>query len=308
MWSNIVVVSEQVAVLFILIAVGFISGKIGLINEKAAKYLTDIVLYLATPCIMVQSFQKVGYSPSLILNLGICTLCAVLIMTFSIFLSRAVFRGKDKSRRVVLRFSTVFSNCGFMSLPLQYAILGDKGVFYGTVFVAVFNIIVWSYGLIDMSGDKKGFKIKNIILNPGILGAAAAAGLFFARIKLPGIFLSPIQYIAGLNTPVPMFVIGYYLTKFSIKKTARDLGIYSVSALRLIAIPLISLFVMKLFCINIDIVTSCVIASSAPVAATTTMFAAKFNRDVELSVALVSSTTLLSIITMPVIIALAQTL
>lgn len=308
MWGNIVVVSGQVAVLFILIAVGFFSGKTGLLNESAAKYLTDIVLYLATPCIMIQSFQKVGYSSSMIINLGICTLCAVLIMVFSIFLSRAVFRGKDKSRRVVLRFSTVFSNCGFMSLPLQYAILGDKGVFYGTVFVAVFNIIVWSFGLVDMSGNKNGFNIKNLLLNPGILGALAASGLFFARITLPEILLSPIQYIAGLNTPVPMFVIGYYLTKFSFKKSISDLGIYAVSALRLIAIPLISLFIMKLLCVNIDIVTSCVIASSAPVAATTTMFAAKFKRDVELSVALVSSTTLLSIITMPVIIALAQTL
>ncbi|MBQ5347433.1 MAG: AEC family transporter, partial [Ruminococcus sp.] len=85
MWTNIVVVSEQVAVLFILIALGFFSGKAGLINEAGAKHLTNIVLYLATPCIMVQSFQKVGYSPSLIFNLGISTLCAVLIQVLSVF-------------------------------------------------------------------------------------------------------------------------------------------------------------------------------------------------------------------------------
>ncbi|MBQ5346904.1 MAG: AEC family transporter, partial [Ruminococcus sp.] len=221
---------------------------------------------------------------------------------------RAIFRDKNMSRRVVMRFSAVFSNCGFMSLPLQQAILGDEGVFYGTVFVAVFNIIVWSYGLVDMSGDRSNFNLKNIILNPGIIGAVAAASLFFLQIHLPYILLTPIQYIAGLNTPVPMLVIGFYLTRFKFKESLRDLGIYAVSAVRLLIIPLASLFIMKLLGVDGNIVTSCTIAASDPVAATTTMFAAKFDRDVDLSVGLVSSTTLLSIITMPIIIALAQTI
>lgn len=308
MWNNLAVVSIQVAILFVLIAVGFISGKFKLINKTGAKYLTNVVLYLATPCIMIQSFQKVKFSEGIILNFGICVLCAVLIQVLSIFLCRAIFRSKQKSRRIVLRFACVFSNCGFMSLPLQHAILGDKGVFYGTVFVAVFNIIVWSYGLVDMSGDKANFRLKKIILNPGVLGAVCAALLFFLQIHLPEIILSPIQYLAALNTPLPMLVIGYYLTKYNFKKSAGDLGIYAVSAVRLILIPCLALLFMKLFSVDAGIMTACTIASSAPVAATTTMFATKFNRDVELSVGLVSTTTLLSIITMPVIIALAQTI
>ena len=132
--------------------------------------------------------------------------------------------------------------------------------------------------------------------------------MFFLQIHLPYILLTPIQYIAGLNTPVPMLVIGFYLTRFKFKESLRDLGIYAVSAVRLLIIPLASLFIMKLLGVDGNIVTSCTIAASAPVAATTTMFAAKFDRDVDLSVGLVSSTTLLSIITMPIIIALAQTI
>lgn len=308
MWDNLTVVTIQVAILFILIAVGFISGKFKLINKTGAKYLTNVVLYIATPCIMVQSFQNVKFSVGIIRNFGICVLCAVSIQVLSIFLCRAIFRSKSKSREVVLRFAGVFSNCGFMSLPLQHAILGDEGVFYGTVFVAVFNIIVWSYGLVDMSGDRSNFKLKKIIINPGVLGAACASVLFFLQIHLPEIILSPIQYLAALNTPLPMLVIGYYLTKFNFKKSVADPGIYAVSAVRLILIPLSALLLMKLFSVDAGILTACTIASSAPVAATTTMFATKFNRDVELSVGLVSTTTLLSIITMPVIIALAQTI
>ena len=308
MVQNLLIVSEQVAVLFILIALGFVCAKAKLINELSAKHLTNIVLYLATPCIMIQSFQKVEYNEKLVINLAVAALCAVLIHVFSIIISRLVFRSKDESRRVVLRFAAVFSNCGFMSLPLQNAVLGTKGVFYGSVFVAVFNIIVWSYGLVDMSGGKKAFSVKKLILNPGVLGALAAAVLFLTRVKLPEIVLSPVSYLAALNTPIPMLVIGYHLSKAKFSEHLRDGALYAVTGLRLIAFPVFFLFVMKLFSLNSDILISFTVASSSPVAAMTTMFSTKFGRDTQLSVGLVSVTTLLSIITMPLIIAAAQTI
>lgn len=308
MVDNIIIVAGQVAILFILIAIGFICGKTRLINEVGAKHLTDIVLYLATPCVMIRAFQRVKFSSSLITGLGVSTICAVAIMVLSIFFSNLIFRDKDESRKKVKRFAAVFSNCGFMSLPLQQAILGDSGVFYGSVFVAVFNIIVWSYGLYDMSGDKKNLTVRKILLNPGVLGAAAAVALFFLKITLPEILITPIDYLSGLNTPVPMLVIGFYLSRTDFSKSFRDLGIYAVTAVRLMIIPLAALFIMRLCGVSGDILISCTIAASAPVAATTTMFATKFDRDVELSVGLVSVTTIFSIVTMPVIIALSQTL
>lgn len=308
MVENLIIVAGQVAILFILIAIGLVCGKTKLINDAGAKHLTDIVLYLATPCVMVQSFQRVEFNYDMALNLGIATLCAVLIQGLSILVCRLIFRNKNKSRRKVLQFGTVFSNCGFMSLPLQQAVIGSTGVFYGAVFVAVFNILVWSYGLLDMSGDKKNFNVKKIILNPGVLGAVAAALFFFLKIHLPEIILSPISYLAALNTPVPMLVIGYHLSKTNFAKSLRDKGIYAVILMRLIAIPCTALLIMRMCGVSGDILVACTIASSAPVAATTTMFSTKFNRDVELSVGMVSMTTVLSIITMPIIIAIAQSL
>jgi len=306
--ENLIVVSTQVVILFILIATGFVCGKTKLITKEGAKYLTNVVLYLATPCVIISSFQKVQFDYHLLINLGITALCATLIQVLSIFLCRLVFRSKDESRRKVLQFATIFSNCGFMSLPLQNALLGSTGVFYGSVFVAVFNIIVWSYGLMDMSGDTKEFNIKKLFLNPGVLGVAVAMILFFFNIRLPEIILTPVNYLAGLNTPVPMLVIGFYLAQTSLIDCFKDKSVYGVIALRLIAIPLASLIIMRLSGVTGDILIACTVAASAPTAATTTMFATRFNRDVDLSVGLVSATTLPSIITMPLIIALAQTI
>ena len=132
--------------------------------------------------------------------------------------------------------------------------------------------------------------------------------LFFAKLTLPEVIISPINYISGLNTPVPMLVIGYHLSKANIGKAFKDGWVYLVIALRLLVIPITSLLIMRVAGVSGDILIACTVAASAPTAATTTMFANKFNRDVELSVNIVSCTTLLSIATMPFIIAFAQTI
>lgn len=293
--------------LFVLIAVGFFCGKKGILNDLSSRRITDIVLYVVTPCVMITAFQR-EFSFELVGKIITATVCAALILAGSILVSVLVFRNKDESRRKVLQFSVIFSNCGFMSLPLQKAILGDDGWFYGSVFVAVFNIFVWTYGLVSMSGDRKQLSLKKLAFNPGIFGVVVAIILFVCKINLPYIISQPIAYLSDLNTPLPMLIIGFYLSKADFKKAFTDMGIYAAVAVRLLVIPVISAIVMSLFRIDSTIIVAFIIASSAPTAATTTMFAAKFSRDVDLSVGVVASTTVVSVITMPLVVAFSQML
>lgn len=301
--DNFWTIGQQVLVLFILIAVGFVCGKKGVITEHASKVMTDIVLYVVTPCVMVSAFQR-DFSMETLGNIGIAALTAGVIIGASIVLCRLVFRSKDINRKKVLQFAVIFSNCGFMSLPLQKQLLGDDGWFFGSIFVAMFNIIVWTYGLVDMSGDKKQLSIKKIALNPGIIGAVAAIILFVLPFQLPPIIAQPITHLSNLNTPVPMLIIGYYLSKANFRKAFTDGGAYLASLFRLIIIPFAAAFAMLALHLDKTMVIAFTIASAAPTAATTTMFAAKFNRDVELSVSVVTLTTVLSLITMPLIVSI----
>ena len=301
--DNFLTIGQQVLVLFILIAVGFVCGKKGVITEHASKVMTDIVLYVVTPCVMVSAFQR-DFSMETLGNIGIAALTAGVIIGASIVLCRLVFRSKDINRKKVLQFAVIFSNCGFMSLPLQKQLLGDDGWFFGSIFVAMFNIIVWTYGLVDMSGDKKQLSIKKIALNPGIIGAVAAIILFVLPFQLPPIIAQPITHLSALNTPVPMLIIGYYLSKANFRKAFTDGGAYLASLFRLIIIPFAAAFAMLALHLDKTMVIAFTIASAAPTAATTTMFAAKFNRDVELSVSVVTLTTVLSLITMPLIVSI----
>ncbi|MEE0059850.1 MAG: AEC family transporter [Acutalibacteraceae bacterium] len=299
-------VSEQVAILFILITVGFICGKIGFMNKTSAKHITDLVLYFVTPCVIINAYQ-VDFDSEILINLGITALCAIGAHITAIILVTLIFRGKEIDKRDVLRFGAVFSNCGFMSLPLQQAILGQDGVLYGAAFVGVFNIFLWTYGVICMSGSKEGIKAKSLLLNPGILGVFVALLLFLLSIKLPVVVAQPVKYLAGLNTPIPMIIIGYHLSNSNLLQGIKDKNAWLCALVRLILIPVIFISIMYLLGVKDNVLITVAIAVSAPIAATTTMFATKFNKDTSLSVNLVSLSTILSIFTMSCIVAITQT-
>lgn len=305
--QNFLTVGQQVLIIFILISVGFICGKTRLIKEDGASCLTDIVLYAVTPCLMIEAFQR-DFDASMLTNLLITAAAALGVHLLSILIAALCINDRDKPRRTVLRFSVIFSNCGFMCLPLEQALLGEDGVFYGSVFIAVFNIVLWSYGLVMMSGDKKQLSIKKLALNPGISGVLIGIVFFVCSIRLPEILMAPISFLSGLNTPLPMLVIGYYLYRSNLIDAVKDVKSYIAIALRLVVIPVLSLAILYWWGLRGTLLLSTVIAASAPVAASTTMFATKFNKDIAASVNLVSLSTIFSILTMSLIVGFAQTI
>ena len=305
MLTNFLTVAEQVVVLFILIGIGVLCGKTGILKQHAVKCCSDLVLIVVTPCIIIQSFQR-PYDPAMLKGLGLACLIALLIHIGTILLSHLLLHDPVAARERVLRVGAVLSNAGFMSLPLQNALLGDEGVFYGAAYVAVFNLILWSYGLVEMSGSRQNLSPRKLILNPGVLSITVGLVLFLGSILLPDVLAAPMGHLAALNTPLPMLIIGFYLGQTNLKAALRDAHSYTAMALRLLVVPLVALGILYLCGIRGTLLVSMIIAASAPVAASTTMFATKYECDTGLSVNLVSLSTLFSLITMPLIVGLAQ--
>lgn len=300
-----ITVAEQVIILFVLMFIGFLFAKLKVLSDTGIKNMTDLVLYLVTPCIMIKSFMREfdrNTLKALLISLG----AAVLSHFIFIILSTLLLRSKDISRQTVLRFSAIFSNCGFMSLPLLEALLGEDGVFFGSSYIAIFNLFIWSYGIFIMGGGKSSITFKKIILSPGIIGFALSMIVFLCSIKLPDIIYQPISYMAGLNTPIPMIIIGYHLAQSNLLKGLKDLNCLFAIFLKLFVFPLIIMFTMYFCGIRGTLLLSITISASAPTAAMSTMFSSKYNRDTELSVTMVSLSTLLSLVSMPLVITLAQ--
>lgn len=294
-------VAAQVAVLFILIAIGYLCSKKGIFDEHTIKHLTHFILYFVTPTVVINSFNR-EFDPLLVRKLGISALCALGLHLLNILISYAVIHDKDQAKKAVLRYGIIFSNCGYMALPLQNALLGTEGVFLGTAYIAVFNLLTWTYGLVLMSGSVKEISIKKIFINPGIIGITVGLIIFLTPLKLPAIIASPIVHLSNLNTPLPMMIIGFYLAQITsltvLKEGKLVLGIFT----RLILCPLAGLGIMYLLGIRSNVLPAMVIAVSAPTAANTTMFAAKYEKDTQASVTMVAISTLFSIITMPLIV------
>ena len=298
-------VFTQVVILFILILLGVALTKAKILTEKGVSSMTDMVLILVTPCVIIKSFIR-EFDKSVLKNLLISFLIAFLAHIGFIILSHLIIHSKEKATERVLRFGAIFSNCGYMSIPLQQAILGDIGVFYAASYVAIFNLFIWSYGIITMSGDKKYLTPKKMILNPGIIGLVIGLVVFLFSIPLPKLISEPINYVASLNTPLPMIIIGYHLTKSNLLYGLRSFKCILAMGLKLIVFPALAMGVIYLCGIRGDMLVSSVISCSAPTAAITTMFAAKFAANTSLSVNMVSLSTVLSLITMPCLVTLAQ--
>ena len=311
MIGNFLIVAQQVAILFVLMGFGAVMRRRGFFKDNAIDGIVNVLLLAVTPCLIVDVFQR-PFDPSMLKGLGCAFALAVLIHVVLIVLSRFAVRHRDEDVRRPLRLAAVFSNAGFMGIPLEQAILGDAGVFYGVVYIVVFNLFMWSWGLRTMcaAGNReqgRGNRAK-MIVNPGTVGLAFGAPLFFLSVKLPEVIAVPIHHMANLNTPLAMIVIGYALAGAAFGKVLRTGAVYVATGVRLIVCPLLAIVALYPFRAALDrnMMLAMVIAASAPVAAMVSMFAQKYGRDVDVSVAVVSGTTLVSILTMPVVIALAM--
>lgn len=306
MIENFLLVAKQVAILFLLIGVGAVCNRLKLLRKEAIPSIVDFVLLIVTPCLIIEAFQR-DFDSKMFAGLAETLFIAVAFHVLSIFLAKGFVRAKDPCAERVLRFSVIFPNAGFMSMPLQQAILGADGVFYGAAIIAVFNLIVWSYGLILMGGKGTHLKIRQALINPGTVGLSVGLVFFLCSFHLPPVISEGVHSLANLNTPMAMIVIGYYLAEADLRSIFRSAAGYVMLFLRLIVVPLIVIgMIWALGWKNEKLAIACVIASSAPVAAITTMFASKYKQDTSISVSSVSVSTLFSLLTMPLMIGFAQ--
>ncbi len=233
----VLAVVGKVAVILVLILVGYLVTRRRMLTERGASEVTTLLIKLVTPCVIINSF--LGSADRLgAYELLMAVALPVLWMGIALGLSLLCFRKEPEERQKVLRFATLFSNTGFMGIPLVQGIVGDTGVIYASFGVVVFNILCWTYGYSMMSGGAK-MNLKTLLLNPGVIGLAFGLPIYFLGLKLPAVVSEPLGLLADLNTPLAMLVIGTYIAGADLHSFMSDMAVYRVSFLRLIAAPLI---------------------------------------------------------------------
>ena len=312
--ENFWTVATQVGVLFALMAVGVVCRRTRLLDDVAVKGIVNVLILIVTPSLIIDVFQR-PFDRTQLSALGLAFLIALAAHLALILFATAAIRERRPGTRPVLRLAAVFSNAGFMGIPLQQAVFGEDGVFFGVIYVVVFNLVMWSWGLFAMKNETGGGKNGGgsffslpMLVNPGTVGIAVGLPLFLGSVRLPTVLHDPVHYLAGLNTPVAMIAIGYYFAGAKLGPVVRNVHAHLAAFVRLVAYPLAFTFALWPFRHALDrtMMLALVTAASAPVAAMVTMFAARYGRDVDTSVGMVCGTTLLSALTMPAVIATAM--
>ena len=298
--------AQQVLILYIMIAVGFFADKTGLYQEKAARMTNDLLFYIVTPAIITQSFLSMELTAENATALLISAVCGFAMHGAAILISLPFFRRGNREENAIYRYASVYGNVGYMALPMAQALLGAPGVFYCSACLIPFNVVCFTHGVAVMSGGKQ-FNWKKLLFNPGSISVAIGLPLYLLEVKLPVVLADPISFIAGLNTPMAMIMFGTYLANTDLKTMFREKKIYFAAMLKLLVLPALMLLIFRLCCITGALLTSCIISASAPTANNTVMFAAKYGRDTGLASKAVAVITFLSILTMPLMIALSQT-
>lgn len=305
------ITARQTVVLFILMAFGFTAGKVRILDAPSVKRLADFVLVIVTPSLIVTSFQR-SFDATVMAGVAWSFAAALATHLAGLLLARAFVRDRVAVRERALRFATVFSNAGFMGFPLEYALLGPEGVFYGAVYVVVFNLLCWTYGVWEIKGGLGGVGVARALVNPGLVGIAMGLPFFLFSARLPSIVAEPVKMIGELNTPLSMVVLGFYLANAKFAAALSSRGTYAALFLRHVAVPMALVGALMLLPplrgLDATVRLAAVIPAAAPVGASVAMFSVRYGGDGEFAAALVSVSTVLSVATLPVVVGCAQML
>ncbi|MCL2107360.1 MAG: AEC family transporter [Oscillospiraceae bacterium] len=318
-FDNIKLAMANLAMLYLIVAVGVFADRIGWFPEAAARKCTELLFYIITPCVILRAFFTMEYSPAALRGLLIALGCGTLLHLTGILASEPFFRKGKNPLDSILHYAAVYGNCGYMALPLAQALVGDEGVFYCSAVVLVFQMFSFTHGAYVMSGGIPGrrlaegeararFPWRSLILNAGVLPVLVGFPLFALGLRLPELVTQPVGWLASMNTPLAMLMFGTYLSRTNFRAILRGKKLPISLAVKLFAVPSATLAALLLAGVRGPLLHAMLIPASSPSANSTVVFAAKYGNDAGYASQVVAVMSLLSILTMPLMIAIGLTL
>lgn len=305
----------QMIILFIIMAVGFACEKRGIIDDYSSKKISGIVINVANPALVLSAGMASGERVPL-KDLGFTALLAVLMFVSLMLIAEIIPRllRAPKRRYGTYRVMTVFSNIGFMGFPVIAATYGSTALLYASVFLFPFNLLIYTYGIsmiksgVNEGGEgteavaaAKGHIQWGKVFNIGVIASIVSIVLYLSGIQVPSFITSAVSSLSSLTAPLSMMVIGYSIAKMNIKELFGNVRLLIFALIKLIAIPVIGIVIIRFFVSNADLLGVCYIMLATPVGSMTAMLAQEYGGDEELASKGVAITTILSVVTMPLV-------
>lgn len=285
--------------LFIMLLSVFLF-RIGIVSQDGNKTISRLLLMVINPCVILTVYQT-DFDERLVRGLLLAFAAGIAAHFIAILAARILIPAKNNPDYALERFASVYSNCGFLGIPLINSVLGSEGVFYLTAYMTVFNILAFTHGRTLLSGKFELKKLKEGLLSPVVIASLIAVILYFLQFRIPGVLKDSMQYIADMNTPAAMMIAGFSLAQSDIARIFRKWRIYRVTVVKLLVVPLLVLAFLKLFRIGHTVAYVTLIAAACPTSTTTTMLSIQLDKNYQYSSEIFSFTTVLSILTIPLV-------
>ena len=303
-----ILLMQEIIKLFVIMFMGYAVVKAGLMKASESKSVSVILVYLVNPCVIVNAFQ-VEYTPEVQKGLILAVMAAVVIHLLYLLLT-AILK-HPLHLNVIERATAIYSNAGILVIPLVQVLLGQEYVIYSSAFITVQLVLLWTHCK-SMLCEESKLEWKKILLNVNIISIFVGVILFVSRISLPSGVQSVLGMMNNLMGPLGMLLAGMVIADVSMKNVFLRKRNYLSAALRLLIYPVLSLAVMKIISLFApvsdfkQILLTVYLASVTPACTTVTSMAQLYDKDAAYSSSLYVLTTLLSIVTMPVMVYLYE--
>ena len=289
----------------LILVLGFCLGKWKMISTNTNKELTNLLLTVFMPASLFVAFPSTYDESSL--NLFFSGLVAgILVMISIIILSKIVFNKWwfKGELRFESQFALIFNNATFLGYPIVVKTFGPTGIIAYCGFIIAFNVALFSYGIWLFERKISTKLFKSVITNPNILAVLLGMILFLAGIQLPAFFTDAVGFVGGATTPLSVICIGFMLSRADFKLLFKKWRLIIVSMIQLILGPLATFWLLTLLKFPIEVVSVCTLIQALPTATSLGLFATKYGGNNIESSELVTISTILSIVTMPIMIML----
>lgn len=299
---------QEIIKLFVIMFMGYAVVKAGLMKASESKSVSVILVYLVNPCVIVNAFQ-VEYTPEVQKGLILAVMAAVVIHLLYLLLT-AILK-HPLHLNVIERATAIYSNAGILVIPLVQVLLGREYVIYSSAFITVQLVLLWTHCK-SMLCEESKLEWKKILLNVNIISIFVGVILFVSRVSLPSGVQSVLGMMNNLMGPLGMLLAGMVIADVSMKNVFLRKRNYLSAALRLLIYPVLSLAVMKIISLFApvsdfkQILLTVYLASVTPACTTVTSMAQLYDKDAGYASSLYVLTTLLSIVTMPVMVYLYE--
>lgn len=308
-------VAKQLIIMSLISVISYFFSKKKKYGENESKYMSNLLLFVISPCLILNAFT-IPYSVEKIKAIGTSALISLITLSFLILLSIIFIRSKTeigKSRDCLDKIAFVYSNAGFIGIPLINGVFGADGVFLLMGYIVMYNTLLWTHGISTITG-KLGFK--QILTNPNILAILAGVIIFVTPIELPSIFKQTVKIVGDLNTAVSMIILGLLFANFKKPQKGEKTPSFRISKVvvfRLILLPVALLVLYKLLLTFVfvspemyQIIMIAFIAATCPVGMNVANFAVIYGKEESYCSLLVAISSVLCVITLPVMVKIAE--